>query len=122
MLLKLADGGIENIYTDESSYRGCETCDYGSEYINELRIVLTKYEIKATITQMYDYALTTQDTLNLFLPNIEEIIHMTESEFVEWCKNWIYEKAGCKVGEEKEKLHGIPTYGVDFYVKELKEN
>lgn len=121
MLLKLVDGGIENIYTDESSYRGCETCDYGSEYINELRIVLTKYEIKATITQMYDYAITTQDTLDLFLPHIEEILQMTESEFVEWCKKWIYEKAGCKIGEEKENLHGRPTYGVDFHVKELKE-
>lgn len=120
MLLKLADGGIENIYTDESSYSGCETCDFGSQYINEIRIKLTKYEIKASITQMYEYAITSQDTLELFLPHIDEIMQMTESEFIEWYKNWIYEKAGCKVGEEEE-LYGKPTYGVDFCVKELKE-
>lgn len=119
MLLKLVDGGIEHIYTDEHSSSGCETCDYGSEYINELQIIMTKYEIKATITQMYEYALTTQDALDLFLPNIEEIIQMTESEFVEWCRNWVYKKANCKIGEEKEKKYGRPTYGVDFYVKDL---
>ena len=121
MLLKLVDGGIENIRTDEYSSSGCETCDFGSQYVNEFQIILTKYEIKMSITKMYEYAITSQDTLDLFLPHIEEIIQMTEFEFVEWCKKWIYEKAGCKIGEEKEKLRGKPTYGVDFYIKELKE-
>lgn len=121
MLLKLVDGGIENIRTDEHFSSGCETCDFGSQYVNEFQIILTKYEIKMSITKMYEYAITSQDTLDLFLPHIAEIMQMTESEFVEWCKKWIYEKAGCKIGEEKEKLHGRPTYGVDFHVKELKE-
>ena len=45
MLLKLKNGGIVNIQSNEYSYRGCPTCDYGSQYINEITITLTKYII-----------------------------------------------------------------------------
>ena len=40
MLIKLVDGGIKNISTDEDSMRGCETCDYGSEYINTMEMLM----------------------------------------------------------------------------------
>lgn len=40
MLLKLVDGGIENIKTDEEYHPGCPTCDYGSQYINDVEVIL----------------------------------------------------------------------------------
>ena len=114
MLLKLVDGGIENIRTDEDSISGCETCDYGSEYINYIDIEMTKYSIHAEINQMYDYAISIKDALDLFLPNIEEILRMTEEEFIQWFKEWLYDKAGIKLGEPVDE----DGYGVTFVVKE----
>lgn len=56
MLIKMIDGGIANY--EDNSYRfcGCPTCDYGSEYINEIDITLTHYKIYAneefTVTEV----------------------------------------------------------------------
>lgn len=40
MLIKMLDGGILNYADDHYHYDGCPTCDYGSEYINEIDITL----------------------------------------------------------------------------------
>lgn len=42
MLVELTDGGILDISSDTWSYNGCETCDYGSEYVNEYIIKMSK--------------------------------------------------------------------------------
>lgn len=36
MLIKMLDGGIVNYADDHYHYDGCPTCNYGSEYINEI--------------------------------------------------------------------------------------
>lgn len=41
-LLQLKDGYLLNIESDEESYGGCPTCDYGSEYINTLTLICSK--------------------------------------------------------------------------------
>lgn len=123
MLIKLVDGGIKNISTDEDSTRGCETCDYGSEYINTMEITLTKYKVIAVMNQMYEYAVSTEDTLNLFLPNIDQISRMTEDEFIAWFKEWWYNKCGVKIGSDDDngsRSDGYNyDYGVTFIVKDI---
>lgn len=42
-LIKMIDGGILNIETDNESYAGCDTCDYGSKYINYITITMSQY-------------------------------------------------------------------------------
>jgi len=125
MLLKLRDGGIENIRTDEDSIRGCETCDYGSKYINTMEITLTKYKVTAVMNQMYEYAVSTDDTLNLFLPNIDQISRMTEDEFIAWFKEWWYNKCDVKIGSDDDngsRSDGWSyEYGVTFIVKEIEK-
>lgn len=86
MLLKLVDGGIENIKTDEEHYPGCPTCDYGSQYINDVEVILTKHIVRASFNKMYDYILSTGDLLQMILPNADAIQKMTESEFIEWLR------------------------------------
>ena len=123
MLIKLVDGGIKNISTDEDSMRGCETCDYGSEYINTMEITLTKYKVIAVVNQMYEYAISTEDTLNLFLPNFDQISRMTEDEFIAWFKEWWYNKCGVKIGSDDDngsRSDGYSyDYGVTFIVKDI---
>ena len=86
MLVELTDGGIKEIYADTDSYSGCETCDYGSSYINEYVIQMTKGELKVEVNQMYEHALSEGDMMKLMLTGIDEIKALSEDEFVEWVK------------------------------------
>ena len=91
MLIKMIDGGMLN-YSDDTSYiSGCPTCDYGSEYINEIRIDLIKYKIFVKLNQMYDFALSEGEMIKLFLSNYNEIQGLTEKEFIDWIKQKLYE-------------------------------
>lgn len=91
MLLKLKNGGIVNIQSDEYSYRGCPTCDYGSQYINEVTITLTKYVINVNLNKMYEYCLSSGSLMTIILPNVDLIMSMTEEEFIKWFKEQLQE-------------------------------
>ena len=84
MLIKMIDGGMVNYKDGTECYAGCPTCDYGSEYINEIWITLTKYNIHAKVNQMYNHALSEGKMMVLFLSNCNEIQAMTEKEFIDW--------------------------------------
>lgn len=86
MLLKLTDGGIENIKTDEEYYPGCPTCDFGSQYINDVEVILTKHIVRASFNKMYGYLLSSGDLMQILLPNADAIQKMTESEFIKWLR------------------------------------
>lgn len=90
MLIKMIDGGLVN-YNDNTYFSsGCPTCDYGSEYVNEIDITLTHYSIHIKTNQMYEYVLSEGDMMKLFLSEYNTIQTMTEKEFVDWLKEQIY--------------------------------
>lgn len=91
MLLKMADGGIVYYTDDCESYPGCPTCDYGSEYINEIHIMLTSYKVHVKVNQMYEYVLSEGQMMRLFLSEYENIQAMTEKEFIDWFKEKLHE-------------------------------
>jgi hypothetical protein len=91
MLIKMTDGGLVNYEDDCYSYGGCPTCDYGSEYINEIDITLTQYKIHVETNQMYEYVLSEGRMMRLFLTEFNTIQTMTEKEFVDWFKEKLYE-------------------------------
>lgn len=98
MLVELTNGGILDISSDTWSYDGCETCDYGSEYVNEYIIKMSKGVLVVTIEQMYDYALTEGFMMTTMLGNIDKIKTMTEREFIEWLKKEVGIELGCEYG------------------------
>lgn len=57
ILLPMKDGGIYEIVSDTDSYGGCETCDYGSSYINEFEVHMVSGKIYIEVRNMYEYAL-----------------------------------------------------------------
>lgn len=70
---------------------GCETCDYGSSYINEISITLeddTYIEVK--IDKMYDYTLSESDYMQL-LANSKDINNFVIN-IIEKIKNNRYDK------------------------------
>lgn len=91
MLIKMLDGGIENYSDDSYHYDGCPTCDWGSEYINEIDITLTKYTIHIKTNQMYEYVLSEGQMMKLFLSEYDAIRDMSEKEFVDWFKKKLSE-------------------------------
>lgn len=86
MLIKMLDGGILDYADDYYHYDGCPTCNYESEYINEIDITLTHYTIHVKTNQMYEYVLSEGQMMKLFLTEYNIIQTMTEKEFVDWFK------------------------------------
>jgi hypothetical protein len=86
MLIKMVDGGLVNYVDDSYHYNGCPTCDYGSQYINEIDVVLTHYKVHAKTNQMYEYVLSEGQMIKLFLSEYNTIQTMTEKEFIDWFK------------------------------------
>lgn len=91
MLIKMVDGGLVNYDDDSYHYSGCPTCDYGSEYINEIDITLTHYKIHVKTNQMYEYVLSEGQMMRLFLTEYDTIQTMTEKEFIDWFKEKLCE-------------------------------
>ncbi len=109
MLIEMLDGGILDYKDDHYFYSGCPTCDYGSEYINEIDITLVHHTIHIKTNQMYEYILSEGQMIKLFLTEYAKIRTMMEKKFIDWLK---------------AKLTGI-TYGEDcieeFEVREVVE-
>lgn len=83
-LIDLKDGFIKEIATDLDSYSGCETCDYGSSYITDMTVYFEFYRLDIKVSQMYDYAISQDYLIKLFLLNVDTIRGLKESEFVHW--------------------------------------
>lgn len=91
MLIKMIDGGIVNYEDDCYCYEGCPTCNFGSEYINEIDITLTHYTIHVKTNQMYEYVISEGQLMKLFLSEYDTIRTMTEGEFIDWFKKKLME-------------------------------
>lgn len=91
MLIKMLDGGIVNYEDDCYCYEGCPTCNFGSEYINEIDITLTHYTIHVKTNQMYEYVISEGQMMKLFLSEYDTIRTMTGSEFIDWFKKKLME-------------------------------
>lgn len=94
MLLPMVDGGILKVNYDSHSSSGCETCDYGSSYINEFSISMTTGRIEIEIDNMYEYAVSESYMMETILYNVDEIKTMTELQF----SSWLEKKMNIDVG------------------------
>lgn len=80
--IKFSDGNEFIYYNDDTEhYPGCETCDYGSEYINNIYIETTNYKVDIVFNQMYEYAFSTSDAIRIFAT--VKLSDMTEREFID---------------------------------------
>ena len=117
MLIKMVDGGLVNYNDNCYCYPGCPTCNYGSEYINEIDITLTKYKIHVKTNQMYEYVLSEGQIMKLFLSGYNAIQAMIEEEFINWFKKELCEITG---DEFTETFCGSCIE--EFNVVEIKNN
>ena len=111
MLITMKDGGLKEYSDDTQYYPGWETCDYGSESINNLFLTLTKYRVHVKTNQMYEYVLSEEYMVKLFLKNYNIIREMTEKDFIDWFREQIRDLSrdfwSHKVDEDKIEIFDI---------------
>lgn len=57
---------IKKVIYNEDFTSGCETCDYGSSYVNEIEIMLEdETNAKIKVDRMYEYSLSESDYMKL---------------------------------------------------------
>lgn len=93
-LVPLSNGGILDIRTDAKYYPGCETCDFGSSYVNNVTIEMTTGNIEIKVDQMCNYALSEGYMMKLLIANIDAIRQMEEQEFFQWLKAHLQDEYG----------------------------
>ena len=82
---------VKKVDYEQYHVDGCETCDYGSSYVNEISITLeddTYIDVK--IDKMYDYILSESDYMQL-LANSKDIDNFIVN-IIEKVKNDRYDK------------------------------
>lgn len=94
MLLKLVDGAILEIEADKDYTSGCETCDWGSQYVNEYTIYMETGTLYIEASQEYTYPLSEGYMMGLMLNNVEVIKAMTETAFRLWLEAKFKEDLG----------------------------
>lgn len=83
-IVKLKDVNIIEISTDSFSYSGCETCDYGSSYVNEINFWFDDGTSELfQISQEYAYICSEQDLILFFINNLDALAEITKEELSE---------------------------------------
>ena len=83
-IVKLKDVNIIEISTDSFSYSGCETCDYGSSYVNEINFLFDDGTSELfQISQEYAYICSEQDLILFFINNLDALAEITKEELSE---------------------------------------
>ena len=88
-IIPLVDGGVMDIDTDETAYGGCPTCDYGSHYVNDIYLKLTKYSFHIDADQMYEHFLSTGILIKLLTKLSRE--NLTENDFCDRLESMVRE-------------------------------
>lgn len=109
IIMPLKDGGIVDVKYDYSDNGGCETCDYGSSYIDDFTIEMTKIKIRIYLNTMYEHAISEGKLMRILLSSDK---NMDELEFADWLykkiHNDIKEQSLC-VGGWNKKGGGVFT-------------
>lgn len=116
-ILKLKDDGIYEFASDSEAWGGCETCNYGSHYINEFEIYCSKLNIYFKTDQMYEHAMSESFLMKLFIAKAEHFKTLTEEELAKELETLLREKFEEEVEELEFKVlpKGEHNLWVDTY-------
>lgn len=115
---------IKKVNYDENFEYGCETCDYGSSYVNEIEIIFeddTYTNIK--VDRMYKYALTESDYMQLIANsnNIDDfcvnIIKKLKNDRYDKNLRWLLELEDLTIKINGEDIDILKTLGKGRVIK-----
>jgi hypothetical protein cdifQCD_20081 len=110
VLIPLRDVNVINIKTNEYFREGCETCDYGSEYIQKVAFDFDDdrhFELR--FEKMYSYTLDVELFTQLLLNNYERYTEMDYGEF----KSTMKDLQGRSREEIENMVQGITSEGTE---------
>ena len=108
VLIPLRDANVINIKTNEYFREGCETCDYGSEYIQKVAFDFDDdrhFELR--FEKMYSYTLDVELFTQLLLNNYERYTEMDYGEF----KSTMKDLQGRSREEIENMVQGMTSEG-----------
>lgn len=95
-LIQLTNGAIVDITTEQEYSSGCETCDYGSCYTTDLKIIYKNKEADIIRDEsMYEYGMSLSDIMKVILNYQEDIGELKEEEVAEFIKNKLENEHDC---------------------------
>ena len=80
-IFNLDDGGLVDILTGQMYNPGCPTCDYGSDYIDNITMYFSKYKFSMETHKMYEYAMNTATIIKI-IANRPKVL--TERMFIDY--------------------------------------
>ena len=80
-IFNLDDGGLVDILTGQMYNPGCPTCDYGSDYIDNITMYFSKYKFSLETHKMYEYAMNTATIIKI-IANRPKVL--TERMFIDY--------------------------------------
>jgi hypothetical protein len=113
ILLKLKDGDLLTFKEDNYNSEGCESCDYGSSYVQNFTVVTTRRTGRYQLSQMYEYVISHDYLLKIILPNASKIQEMTCDEFFDWLETKFEEAKSLNVFRDAELLV-MPSFRLGF--------
>jgi len=104
MLLKLKGSDLLDVKYDFDFDKGCETCDYGSNYLSEVTFIFNNAKMIVKAEQMYEFPINEGRLMKWLLSENEEISKMTLKQFSENFKKAIIDE---KVSDEYDSVSGV---------------
>lgn len=84
-LIRLLDGEVLDFKEDAfCAGSGCETCNYGSSYVQDFTVVTTQGTWLFEVDNMYESAISHDFMFKTVLPKFKEFEAMTVGNFIAW--------------------------------------
>lgn len=112
IILPLFDGGVTDIDYEADDNPGCPTCDYGSSYVDDFSIELTRFRIGIHINSMYNHFVSEGWLMRRLLMADHG---MTEGQFVTWLRAVLNDHFRTEYGFHEVERRGTtdpPTFSV----------
>lgn len=112
-MIKCKDGEILDFITERNCHQGCDTCDYGWEYIDFCEIKFTNLILKCWTNYNGGYLLSLDFWVKLLCSNAQAFADMTQCEIIEFIQKKV--KKECKTYEENITFEIIDQKSGEFH-------
>ena len=114
-LIELKDDAVADIATDKSYSAGCETCDYGSLYIQEITFKFKSGEkLFINLKKEYEYPISQEKLIIALARNTSQFKKMTLEDFKQFFQE-LEEYLSEKLGDWYIDSRNFDKEVVDFY-------
>ena len=114
-LIELQDDSVVDIATDQNYSAGCETCDYGSLYVQDITFKFKSGEkLYISLKKEYEYPISQEKLIIALARNTSQFKKMTLEDFKQFFQE-LEEYLSEKLGDWYIDSRNFDKEVVDFY-------